>query len=185
MYSFFIIALKMDMTMLFRVSKSAWTIGLAGTILPWVTVFSLFYTQLNYLPTGLHPKVITFFVSANVSLTFFPMVGYALDELNLITSELGHLAMSSALVSVDAQISLSAMCRLTIGRGWVELVLMGCWAQNSKPGPWACLMADGALLPDLLLYWAFWGKIRIRYESPFLSTQDLLQTASVVSFFFC
>ena len=23
---------------------------------------------------------------------------------------------------------------------------MGCWAQNSKPGFWACLMADGALL---------------------------------------
>ncbi|GMY08314.1 cation/h(+) antiporter 15 [Fagus crenata] len=99
MYSFFIIALKVDMTMLFRISKSAWTIGLAGTILPWVTVLSLFYTQLNYLPAGLHPKVITFFVSANVSLTYFPMVGYALGELNLKTSELGHLAMSSALVT--------------------------------------------------------------------------------------
>ena len=99
MYSFFIIALKMDMTMLFRISKSAWAIGLAGTIVPWVTVLSLFYTQLNYLPAGLHPKVIPFFLSAYVSLTFFPMVGYALDELNLKTSELGHLAMSSALVT--------------------------------------------------------------------------------------
>uniref|UniRef100_A0A2N9GI63 Cation/H+ exchanger transmembrane domain-containing protein n=1 Tax=Fagus sylvatica TaxID=28930 RepID=A0A2N9GI63_FAGSY len=32
------------------------TFATIGTILPWVTVLSLFYTQLNYLPAGLHPK---------------------------------------------------------------------------------------------------------------------------------
>ena len=98
--------------------------------------------------------------------------------------------------NVDAQISLSAMCRLTIGRGWVEPVLMGCWAQNSKPGPWTCLMADGALLPDLLLCLAFlredtdllWKPPFFvnsrptadrKRDFPFLLITRLLQTANI------
>jgi hypothetical protein len=56
---------------------------------------------------------------------------------------------------MDAKKLPSAMCRLVIGWRWVEHVLMGCWAQNSKPGLQTCPMADGAPLPNLLLCWPF------------------------------
>ena len=70
------------------------------------------------------------------------------------------------MLGVDAQNSISAMCHLVVGWGWTELILMGCWAQNSKPGFWACLMADGAL--PLICYYAgpLYREMWICCESP-------------------
>jgi hypothetical protein len=77
-----------------------------------------------------------------------------------------HLRASFSFTLVDAQNSLCAMCHLMIGWGWTELVLMGCWAQNSKPGFWACLMADGALLLICCYAGLLWREIWICCESP-------------------
>ena len=43
------------------------------------------------------------------------------------------------------------MCHLVVGWGWAELILMGCWAQNSKPGFWG--LPDGWWCTSLDLLW--------------------------------
>jgi hypothetical protein len=61
---------------------------------------------------------------------------------NFIYIKKSHLSLDEYIYQVvDAQNSPSVICHLMIGRGWVKLVLMGR----------ACLMADGALISNLLL----------------------------------
>ncbi|CAK8566438.1 unnamed protein product [Lathyrus sativus] len=94
-YFLFFVALKMDLLMTVRAAKSTWLLG----IIPFVASFlvisvlvKLFYSPPNF-PTLIASR---FSLSATISFTNFPVMTEALSELNLMATELGQLAISSA-----------------------------------------------------------------------------------------
>lgn len=93
-YSIFLIAVKFDTVMLKRTAKNSWKIGLAGFFFPAVVTFSLIYPL-----TGVIPRFPWLLSTCTLSFTYFPVVAQALYELNLMSSELGQLAMSSAMLN--------------------------------------------------------------------------------------
>ncbi|KAL0003440.1 hypothetical protein SO802_017221 [Lithocarpus litseifolius] len=100
MYTLFIVSVKTDYkTLVSRAGRITWVIGFAGTFFPWITLMCLFYSYHDYLPPSLQLKFIPFFVAIILSFTFFAVVALALDELNLLTTELGQLSLSSSLIS--------------------------------------------------------------------------------------
>jgi len=100
MFALFFVSVKVDYkSLITRAGRNSWVIGFSGTIFPWITLLSLFYMYIDYLPPALQIKIVPFFIASFVSLTFFPVVAYSLDELNILTSELGHLSLSATIVS--------------------------------------------------------------------------------------
>jgi len=96
-YFLFLIALKMDILMTIRAAKSTSLLG----ILPFIASFTVIYLLLKviYLPQNFpHLKLETSRGSLSATMAFsnFPVVSEALVELNLIATELGQIALSSA-----------------------------------------------------------------------------------------
>ncbi|WJX32496.1 hypothetical protein P8452_20814 [Trifolium repens] len=93
----FFIALKMDIVMTIRAAKSTWRLG----IIPFMASFLVISTLLNvfYLPqhfSHLQTDASRSSLSATIAFSNFPVVSDALAELNLIATELGQIALSSA-----------------------------------------------------------------------------------------
>ncbi|XP_008234073.1 PREDICTED: cation/H(+) antiporter 15-like [Prunus mume] len=102
LYSMFLIAVKFETNMLRRTAKNAWKIGLLGFLVPLAVSLGLVHPIGSTLP-GLEGGMFVYFSFSSLSFTFFPVIAQALNELNLMTSELGQLAMSSALVTEAIQ----------------------------------------------------------------------------------
>ncbi|XP_058781890.1 cation/H(+) antiporter 15-like [Vicia villosa] len=96
-YFLFFIAIKMDLLMTVRAAKSTWWLG----IIPFMASFIVMSTLINvfYLPqnfANLKLETSRSALSATMSFSNFPVVSEALIELNLIATELGQIALSSA-----------------------------------------------------------------------------------------
>ncbi|GAU29414.1 hypothetical protein TSUD_149840 [Trifolium subterraneum] len=96
-YFLFFIALKMDVIMTIRAAKSTWRLG----IIPFMTSFmvmstllNVFYSKQNFI--HLQSEASRSSLSATIAFSNFPVVSDALAELNLIATELGQIALSSA-----------------------------------------------------------------------------------------
>lgn len=99
-HSVFLVGVKMDKFLIKRSTRNAWRIGIFG-FLSHLTVGScLIFAQLSNFP-GILAKgcSFAFYVPLSLSYTFFPVFTQALEELNLLNSELGQLAMSSAVLN--------------------------------------------------------------------------------------
>ncbi|CAL5203010.1 unnamed protein product [Lathyrus oleraceus] len=106
-YFLFFIALKMDLLMTVRAAKSTWRLG----IIPFMASFIVISTLINvyYLPHNFpHLKSDTSrsALSATMAFSNFPVVSEALIELNLIATELGQIALSSATLNDCIQFSI-------------------------------------------------------------------------------
>ncbi|XP_004308963.1 PREDICTED: cation/H(+) antiporter 15-like [Fragaria vesca subsp. vesca] len=93
-YAIFLMSLKFDFAVLRRNAKKSWKIGIGGFLFPTVVTFSLIYPI-----TGTAPKVPWLMSTVTLSFSYFPVISQALYELNLMSSELGQLAMSSAMLN--------------------------------------------------------------------------------------
>ncbi|KAM1595228.1 hypothetical protein PS2_001509 [Malus domestica] len=82
-----------------RTQENAWKIGLAGFLFPSAVTSSLVYPLARSIPGLTGGILFLFFTTFSLSFTYFPTVAEALDELNLMTSELGQLALSSAMLN--------------------------------------------------------------------------------------
>lgn len=91
MYFVFLIAVKIDVSMLLRTTRKAWSIGLTSFALPLITLSLLLSISKN--------NSVPLVLAANLSVSFFPVVANALEEIDLTTTELGQLALSLALVN--------------------------------------------------------------------------------------
>ncbi|CAJ2644129.1 unnamed protein product [Trifolium pratense] len=96
-YFLFFIALKMDVIMTIRAAKSTWRLG----IIPFMASFMVMSTLLNffYSPQNfshLQTDTSRSSLSATIAFSNFPVVSDALAELNLLATELGQIALSSA-----------------------------------------------------------------------------------------
>ncbi|KAM5556768.1 cation/H(+) antiporter 15-like [Rosa sericea] len=95
-YSMFIIAVKFDISMVKR-TKLSLKIGVPGLIFTVAISLGLGIPLASFIP-GIKGGFFPIFLFSIISFTFFPDVAQALDELNLMNSELGQIAISSALL---------------------------------------------------------------------------------------
>nr|DAD28127.1 TPA_asm: hypothetical protein HUJ06_029595 [Nelumbo nucifera] len=98
MYFIFLVGVKTDRNLLIKPSKSALGIGFLCWLIPYVIIVftgSLLHSFIGGLGNG-H---LLLFLSASLSITYFPSVGHALEELDLLTSELGRISMSCSIIN--------------------------------------------------------------------------------------
>lgn len=98
-YSIFLVGVKMDTALIARSAKNSWRIGIFGFMLALAGTTSLIFTLIDHFPGILSRGPFVFYVSLSLSYTFFPVVAHALEELNLMNSELGQLSMSCAMLN--------------------------------------------------------------------------------------
>ncbi|KAK0592081.1 hypothetical protein LWI29_012935 [Acer saccharum] len=96
-YFIFINSLKMDKSRLLPAVKSSWHVGLITYLVPWALSIHVFYQVQGNIPgiVGGSFPVYLLVVSAR---SYIAVIANALGELNLLSSELGQLAISSATV---------------------------------------------------------------------------------------
>ncbi|XP_075662929.1 cation/H(+) antiporter 15-like [Castanea sativa] len=130
LYFLFLVGVEMDLTVIRRTGKRAVTIALAGMVLPF-TIAIIFSFILHRKDTGMSQGTYILFLGVSVSVTSFPVLARILAELKLINTELGKIALSSALVSdVCAWILLALALALSENRSVTPLaslwVILSC-----------------------------------------------------------
>ncbi|XP_061995559.1 cation/H(+) antiporter 15-like [Rosa rugosa] len=94
-YSMFITAVKFDISMI-KGTKHSLKIGVPGFFITVAVSLGLGYPLATYI-AGIKGGFFPIFLFSIISFTFFPDIAPALEDLNLMNSELGQIAMSSAL----------------------------------------------------------------------------------------
>ncbi|KAI4373309.1 hypothetical protein MLD38_011445 [Melastoma candidum] len=96
---FFLTGVKMDISMVFKVGRKAWVIGILSSALPLCFCFPI----LGYFAKTLHldgRKFLDLSTLAGIqSFTAFPVIYCLLSDLKILNTELSRLALSSSLVS--------------------------------------------------------------------------------------
>lgn len=92
----FILAVNMDTTRILQVAKNALSVGMPCFLLSFNFTISLTLVLRENIP-GMVGGSFPFLLSMVLSLNYFPVV-HALSELNLLTSDLSHLAISCAIL---------------------------------------------------------------------------------------
>ncbi|KAL5757961.1 hypothetical protein ACOSP7_020572 [Xanthoceras sorbifolium] len=97
-YSFFmfLIGVKMDPSLITRANKSTLTIGILSVIAPLLCAMPVILLSFDPISER-GPKFQTFFLSACYAVTSFPAIFVLLGELKILNSELGRIALSSAI----------------------------------------------------------------------------------------
>ncbi|XP_010068921.2 cation/H(+) antiporter 15 [Eucalyptus grandis] len=95
-YLLFLLAVKTDVTVIQRSMRNASIIGSSTMLMTFAAL--LLMIQTLSLP-GIRKGFFHYIFAGIVSLTRFPNVVYAFNELNIMTSDLGQLAMSSSIFS--------------------------------------------------------------------------------------
>lgn len=98
LYFLFLVGVEMDLDVIRRIGKKALAMAVAGMILPFIIGVSFSFI--------LHPKhqggsqgTFILFLGVALSVTAFPVLARILAELKLLSTELGRIAMSSALIN--------------------------------------------------------------------------------------
>nr|DAD37179.1 TPA_asm: hypothetical protein HUJ06_007820 [Nelumbo nucifera] len=117
----FIIGVKMDPSMFKVTGKMAMIIGLLSLIVP--SILGICSVVVMRYVLELDPVVgqMLYFAAAAESLTSFPVIACLLTEMKILNSELGRLALSSALVSDLTKTCISTFAiNIKIGEGHIE-----------------------------------------------------------------
>ncbi|KAK3219950.1 hypothetical protein Dsin_013920 [Dipteronia sinensis] len=99
-YAFFLflMGVKMDPGMIFTANKRTLSIALLSVIAPLICAVPIIL--LSFDPITEHvPKVQTLFLSSSFAMTSFPVINLLLSELKILNSELGRLALASAITA--------------------------------------------------------------------------------------
>ncbi|KGN62161.1 cation/H(+) antiporter 15 [Cucumis sativus] len=96
LYFLFLVGVEMDLSVIRRTGKKAMAIAVAGMILPF-GIGAAFSFQLHKESQKLNYNTYIMFLGIALSVTAFPVLARILAELKLINSELGRMAMASAL----------------------------------------------------------------------------------------
>ncbi|KAF7830910.1 cation/H(+) antiporter 15-like [Senna tora] len=116
-YTVFIVTLKMDIVLTWRSARRTWKLG----VIPFLTSFCVMFVLLSiYTVPTLETPFERFILSCNASFSNFPVICQSMMDLNLLTSELGQIAMSSAFINDLFH--------------WVFIILMYVLINRSRPG---------------------------------------------------
>ena len=115
LYFLFLVGVEMDISVIRRTGKKALAIAIAGMVLPFI-IAACFSFILHKKDETMTQGTFILFLGVALSVTAFPVLARILAELKLINTELGRIAMSSALVN--------DMC------AWILLALAIALAEN-------------------------------------------------------
>ncbi|KAK2636605.1 hypothetical protein Ddye_031397 [Dipteronia dyeriana] len=97
LYFIFINSLKMDKSRLLQTVKSSWHVGLITFVVPWAFSIYVFYQVQGNIP-GIVGGSFPAYLLALSARSYIAVIANALGELDLLSSELGQIAISSATV---------------------------------------------------------------------------------------
>lgn len=95
----FVTGVKMDVNMVFKTGKKAWSLGLTSYLVSAVIGVALVESLRCYFLVGGEAWQWSLFLGTIQSFTPFPVISQLLEELEIMNSELGRLGLSSALIS--------------------------------------------------------------------------------------
>ncbi|XP_057511746.1 cation/H(+) antiporter 15 [Actinidia eriantha] len=98
LYFLFLVGVEMDLVIIRRIGRKALAIAIAGMILPFIIGVSFSFV-LNQKSQGVNQGTFILFLGVALSVTAFPVLARILAELKLLSSEIGRIAMSSALIN--------------------------------------------------------------------------------------
>ncbi|XP_057483723.1 cation/H(+) antiporter 24-like [Actinidia eriantha] len=98
-YFLFLSGVKMDLTTIRKTGKKQLYLALFGILIPFVTVVSIAIAIRKSLDKELAKGSVIGGVASAFSITAFPVLHQIIKELNLLSSEVGKLALSTVLVS--------------------------------------------------------------------------------------
>ncbi|GAB2226141.1 hypothetical protein Droror1_Dr00021934 [Drosera rotundifolia] len=103
LYFLFLVGVEMDLAVIRRTGKKAVSIAIGGMILPFLIGCSYSSIKLSVSeypnPKATPQGVLVLFLGISLALTAFPVLARILAENKLLNTELGRVAMSSALVN--------------------------------------------------------------------------------------
>ncbi|KAL0370737.1 UNVERIFIED_CONTAM: Cation/H(+) antiporter 24 [Sesamum angustifolium] len=98
MYFLFMAGVKMDLTLVRRVDKKHWYIALVGVLVPLIGSLTIALMVRKSLEQGLAKASSIWGVTSSLAITAFPVLYSIVKELNLVSSEIGRMALSSAVI---------------------------------------------------------------------------------------
>ncbi|CAJ2641509.1 unnamed protein product [Trifolium pratense] len=99
LYFLFLVGVEMDITILRSVGKKAVTAAIAGMILPFILGGACAVLLNDKKNSEMNQGTYILFIGVALSVTAFPVLARILAELKLINTDLGRLALSSALIN--------------------------------------------------------------------------------------
>ncbi|XP_057740867.1 cation/H(+) antiporter 15-like [Arachis stenosperma] len=99
LYFLFLVGVEMDVGMLRTTGKKVVSLAVAGMVLPFVIGTAFSYLLHRDYEQGMTQGTYILFLGVALSITAFPVLARILAELKLINTELGRLALSSALIN--------------------------------------------------------------------------------------
>ncbi|KAF2303743.1 hypothetical protein GH714_022006 [Hevea brasiliensis] len=99
LYFLFLVGVEMDISVIKRTGKKALAIAIAGMILPFFTGLAFSFLMRKESTHTMNQGTFVLFLGVALSVTAFPVLARVLAELKLINTELGRIAMSSALIN--------------------------------------------------------------------------------------
>lgn len=122
LYSIFLISVKFDPHLIKKTAQRSWKIGALTFLFP--SIILLYpITQVRILDSFYAPNFLILLTGIlSWSMSFFPVITEALYELNLMTSELGQLAMSSAILN-DAALWFLVFLNMAVSSQGIPVLL--------------------------------------------------------------
>lgn len=99
MYFLFLSGVKMDMSLITKSGKKQLYIAMIGVLLPFVSSNVVAFVLRKTMDKELAKISSIGAVTSNIAITAFPVLYPILRELNLLSSEVGRLALSTAIIS--------------------------------------------------------------------------------------
>lgn len=130
-YFLFLTMVKMDSPLTLRIPKTTWIIGISSILLPGFVNFFMIgnIKMVRHVLQEIAPAM-----AFNFLLTHFPSLVHVLEELNLLSYEVGQLALTSAAVNEIF--------------AW-SLVPIGLLAQRGGIGQASCILLSAIILVNL------------------------------------
>lgn len=98
-YFLFLVGVEMDASVIRRTGRKAFFIAIGGMILPFGIGSCSSFLLRGLISTNIRQGVFLLFISVALSITAFPVLARILAETKLLNSELGRVAMSSAMIN--------------------------------------------------------------------------------------
>ncbi|CAK9164148.1 unnamed protein product [Ilex paraguariensis] len=99
MYFLFLSGVKMDLTTIKKSGKKDWYIAFFGVLIPIITTGSIALVFRKSMEKELAKGSSIWGVSSSLGITAFPVLYTIIQELNLLSSEIGRMALSTAVIS--------------------------------------------------------------------------------------